>query len=670
METGSVKGAERRIMNLKKLSLKNFKGIQSFDLEIKGDSVDIFGDNATGKTTLFDAFTWLLFGKDSRNSADFDIKTLDPSGESAHGLEHTVEAVLGFKDSDMILKKVYVEKWTKKRGAAHREFTGHTINHFIDDVPAKQKEYGEAINAICDETVFKLLTNPRHFNEVLHWQDRRKLLLEVCGDISDEDVIGSDKSLAELPEILKNRKLEDHRKVIMAKRTEINKELDKIPVRIDEAKNGYHLEVRGIDTVKTGLASAEENKKDAIITLNEIKTGGESAVLTTKLREVENRVNEIDNAIASEGIKTATERAAERLNLKNEIDVIGGDIAIVSRKKEDLGYSKDLLEKQIKELEKDVDELRDRWHKEDAAVFKVEQSSVCPSCGQSLPEEKLKAAREKALSDFNEAKAKALTDITEDGKMKRRGLDEFNANLSKLPEVLKGVEGDIKARLDKKAEAEDVLKRFDDQAEAQAPDNPERISLIKEKEKIEKQILDKKDTVDQSAIKDGEAFVEAIERQIESWQKELLYIEANARIDVRIKELTDQERKLSAEYEDLERQLNLADKFIRTKVKLLEEKINAKFQLARWKLFEDQINEGLRECCTATSNGVPYASMNNGARINIGLDICNTLSEHFGKSLPCFIDNAEAVSELLPTEAQQIRLLVSSNDKTLKVKGG
>ena len=81
-------------MKLIRLTLRNFKGIREFTLEARGRDIDVFGDNATGKTTLADAFMWLLFDKDSQNRKDFQIKTVDKHGNEIHGLDHEVEAVL------------------------------------------------------------------------------------------------------------------------------------------------------------------------------------------------------------------------------------------------------------------------------------------------------------------------------------------------------------------------------------------------------------------------------------------------------------------------------------------------------------------------------------------------------------------------------------------------
>ncbi|HHW94431.1 MAG TPA: AAA family ATPase, partial [Mogibacterium sp.] len=211
-------------MKIKSLILRNFKGIRNFELNTDGKDVSIMGDNASGKTSLFDSFTWLLFGKDSLNRADFEIKTLKPDGKPEHGLEHSVEAILQLEDGSQIaLKKVFREKWTKKKGSATATFTGHTTDYFIDGVPVQKKEYDARIAEIADENIFRLLTDPRYFNEIMHWTDRRKLLLEVCGDVSDQEVVSSNNGLSRLAEILGKRTIEQHRKVILARRAEINR---------------------------------------------------------------------------------------------------------------------------------------------------------------------------------------------------------------------------------------------------------------------------------------------------------------------------------------------------------------------------------------------------------------------------------------------------------------
>lgn len=150
-------------MLIQKLALRNFKGIKEFILQADGESLKVFGDNATGKTTLFDGFNWLLFDKDSHNKKDFQLKTVTVAGEEIHGQEHEVEGTFLVDGKETTLRKVFSEKWTKKRGSAERTFSGHTTDYYVNSVPVKKKEYTDKVAQIIDEDVFKLLTSPSFF---------------------------------------------------------------------------------------------------------------------------------------------------------------------------------------------------------------------------------------------------------------------------------------------------------------------------------------------------------------------------------------------------------------------------------------------------------------------------------------------------------------------------
>src|SRR5690606_3291531 len=209
-------------------------------------------------------------------------------GKPIHNLKHEVEAELELDDGRrIVLRKVYQEKWTKRRGQAQREFAGHTTDHYVDGVPVKKSDYDALIADIADEKLFRLLTDPTYFNEHLHWQDRRKLLLEVCGDVTDEEVIASDPQLKDLPQILQGRSLEDHRKVILARRTEINKELDRIPVRIDEVQRALpdlsDLDREALLAERDRLQAERQAKEQERA---RIEAGGEIAELQRRLAEI------------------------------------------------------------------------------------------------------------------------------------------------------------------------------------------------------------------------------------------------------------------------------------------------------------------------------------------------------------------------------------------------
>ena len=217
-------------VRLRKLSLRNFQGIKEFTLDAQTedirDKISVYGDNGTGKTTLANSFHYLLFGKNLEGRADFEVKTLDKQGQALHNLEHSVTAVFDIAGKELTLSRTLKEKWVKKRGSAAQTFSGHETDFKVNLVPVKKSEYEATINSIINEDTFRLLTNPAHFNN-LHWEKRRAVLLDCCGDITDQDVIASNKALSKLPEILGEHTLAEYRKILAEKRKKINQEIDR-----------------------------------------------------------------------------------------------------------------------------------------------------------------------------------------------------------------------------------------------------------------------------------------------------------------------------------------------------------------------------------------------------------------------------------------------------------
>ena len=230
-------------MELLTLSLENFQGLKHEEIQLDGHSASIYGRNASGKTTIFNAITWLLFGKPSTWAKNWDPKTKGPNGD-LHNLEHSATGTFRLDDGQTVtLKKVFREVWKRKRGSAAEEYSGNTIDYQINGVPCKEKEYMAAVQEYCSgEETMKLLTMPDYFSSVMDWQKRREILLDICGDVSDADVIASTPELAGLPEFLKMPgsttrlyKVDEYRKIAAAKKTDLNKKIEAIPNRIDEA---------------------------------------------------------------------------------------------------------------------------------------------------------------------------------------------------------------------------------------------------------------------------------------------------------------------------------------------------------------------------------------------------------------------------------------------------
>jgi DNA repair exonuclease SbcCD ATPase subunit len=648
-------------VELLSLTLKNFKGIRNFTLDVQGQDTDIYGDNAAGKSTLADAAMWLLFDKDSQNRKDFEIKTLGPNGEPEHGLEHSVEGVYRLPDGRLLtLKKVFQEKWTKKRGSATAEFTGHTTDHFIDGVPVKKSEYDARIAEIADEQVFRLLTDPRYFNEALHWQKRRELLLQVCGDVTDTEVIGSQAELAKLIDILGNRTIEQHRKTIQARRTEINRELEKIPVRIDEVMRGLPDISQIIpDALETDIQKLRAQIEVKQQELARAEAGGEIAEKRKQLVEVETRLLQIKN----EHQAKVGDKLVEKQRVLNEMRMKTSQLQMEINNGK---TNADLFFKRAQELEVRIRDKRDKWYEVNEREFEYDPDTVCPTCGQDLPAEKLAEAREKALAQFNRQKAQELEQIAAEGKQMQNEREDYMQHHSSLVAGINEREAGLS---ELKAQCAVFEKQLKELASLETPitENPAYIQKLQEKEQIEAVITQLR--------QDASATMTAIKSEISTFHEALRTLEnemANLKHHKqglkRIDELKAEERKLAAEFEDIEHQLYLTDEFIRTKVRMLEEKINSKFKMARFKSFDVQVNGALAECCETTFNGVPYSNLNSGARLNVGLDIINTLAEHFAFAPVVFIDNAESVVNILPTKGQQIRLIVSAADKKLRIE--
>jgi hypothetical protein len=648
-------------MRLERLSLKNFKGIRELVIDMNGKDVSVCGRNATGKTTIMDAYVWLLLGKDSLNRSDFELKTLTETGEPIHNLEHEVEAVFSDGAERLTLKKRLTEKWTKKRGSTKSEFTGHTVDHFVDGVPVSQREYAARIARIADETTFRLITNPRHFSDHLKWQERRRILLEVCGDVTDAEVIENSDGLSELPGILGKRTLDEHRKVVASRRTEINRELEQIPVRISELRGTLpddRADAKNIRAVLVHLRGDRDKKAEE---LTRIKTGGETAELTKQLRQIEAELIAAESARNKAKDEDVRALRLRRHEIEEKISALQRGL---KTKDEDIAGCKVVIDK----LEADMQAMRDEWHVIADEEFLHTDEAVCPTCGQSIPEERIAETREKALADFNESKARKLSEISETGKEMATRRAGFVQQLDFISKDQEMAQKEIERLL---AEIHAIDEQIEDRSTPSDSGEPSpeeiRITTLKKQKNALESRISELALGSHDAVVEVEAAVSAFNEEIWAREADLAKIEAADSTRKRIAELERNEKDLSAEFERTEYELNLCDTFIRRKVEMLTELINSKFNVARFKLFDSQINGGITECCEVSVNGVPHNSLNNGMRINVGLDICETLSAHYGVELPIFIDNAESVNELYPTKSQQVRLLVSGHE-TLSIE--
>ena len=642
-------------MKLTKLEILNFKGLKSFELNLNGDVV-IRGDNATGKTTVFDSVCWLLFGKDSLDRADFEIKTLE-AGEPVHKVNHEVTGTFTLDEGGTVeLKRVYREKYSSPRGG-EITLTGHTTDYFVDGVPKKEKEYKEMVSSLVDESIFKLITNPLYFNETYSWQNRRKLLLEMCGDISDEDVIANHDELKVLTDILSGHSVDDHRKVVASKKAAINKELDMLPVRIDEALRGKpevtaNPEVLriNIDTLNADIEKLENDKA--------LLQNGHSLVdKRAELKNVQRKIMARETELQMEYKKQCSLKS-------NEYDAVVSEINCLTAKLEDTKRRIDDSETSINLIQGVIGELTIQRSQINAETFVADVNDHCPTCGQKLPAEQIQDAYAKAEANYNLKKSKRLEEIEHSIKLKEQDIEGIKKRNSSL-EPVETIEALIKAKeLLKETIAEEIEKLTTEPA---LNDDSEYADLKAEELMLQMAIDD--DNSDHSEeIAELEIKISDNKTERMKLEQELNKFAEIKRIELRVSELEAKQAELSEEKNELDEASYLMDEFVKAKVNMLEKSINARFKLARFRMFNIMLNGNVEECCETTYKGVPYRSMNNAARINVGLDIINALTSYFKVNAPVFIDNAEAVTDFISVNSQTIKLIVDESEPQLVVK--
>lgn len=663
-------------IELKSLELSNFKGIKHFVLDANGANVNVFGDNATGKTTIFDAFTWLLFDKDSADSNKFQLKTVDAEGNELHYLDHSIEVKLSVNGSPKSLKKVYHEKWTTKKGNTQKEFSGHTADYFLDDVPINKSEFDETVRDLIRvkdmkgtksaekkeiENLFKTMTSPLFFNTQVPWKGQRKILLKVCGGYTDDEIIASKKELATLPDILSGRSIDDYAKIISNRQKLIKEETEKIPIQIKE-NDRMKAESMGsvpLDQLEKSAESLQKQIDEIDNTISDIRAGGEADKLRKEILKLEGEQQQIRNDFQSDELKKADEKNKEYYDLKSEHDRSVHQLELLN---DEIATNK----KKIDRLEANREDARHEWFAEEGRTFEFHGETTCPTCGQELPPNQIADAEEIAQKEFNLHHAEKMETIQKKGS----DLKDRSESLQKATEVLEEKTNALAQEIEGLKNRGEEAKRQRDEIKAglgSVFDLPEFQNNRKKILSLEENIEELQQSVKTAVAKQNEKKY-ALKKQLATAENEINRFDDVLKYDARIAELNAEEKRLAKENERLNYEADLIEQFMRTKVSMLEKRINSYFKLARFKLFEDQVNGGLNEICEVTYQGVPFNALNNAARINVGLDIIQTLSEFYGMSAPIFIDNREAVTKLIDIDAQVISLIVSEADKQLRVE--
>lgn len=666
-------------IKLLSLSMRNFKGIKDRLMEFDGNSANIYGDNEAGKTTLFDAYTFVLFGKDSQGNANFAWKPLDKDNNEIHHLESEVIAKFLIDGEPLELCRTNSENWKKKNGTAEKEFSGHGTTFRINGIKANKTNYTKKIEEIIDEETFKQATDI-YYLERMKPKDRRTLLFQLFGDMTDQEVIDSDPELTKLNDVLDGRSVDDKRELIREERKNINDDITSLPSRIDEVDRSIAelgLDQLDKDVIETSIANLDNEISKNEVTISSIKNGDQVTKLNAELGEKQLELN-----TARSNHKMKQNDAVEGLQnkkhtLRDEAIEANGLVETEEATKEQAAAEIEVNKKEIVKKTALQDEIREQFIKKSEEEYPEfdEHKKTCSLCGQEYPEDQkevIMAKYEEEKAAFNIEKSECLEYIRKEGISLGEEIDGLKAKNEvsmKVIEDNKLLEQLIADRDAKKKEFEDIKKEIENINETfeRFEETKEYDKLVAEVDKINAAIMRSKESVDKQKEPYELKLIE-LKQQRDELKEQLDGFRAAAKAEVRKQELIDKEKTLNSRLGLLEDQLFLLDQFVRTKVELVTDRINKNFKMVEFKLFENQINGGLKEICEPIVNGVPFSSgLNNAARVNAGIDIVTTIQRVKSIKSPVFVDNAESVTKIIEEDAQIIALYVTEGQKELKL---
>ena len=638
-------------IKIKRLRLENFKCHRNLTLNFDGGNASIYGDNATGKTSIYDALTWLLFGKDSQGNGEknIEIKPLDADGEvKDHEALTAVEAVLDVNGEELQLRRTYKEVWTTKRGSSTATFDGNTSEYYVNGVPCKKNAFQDKVNELVSEDTFRMLTSVSHFAAGISWQDRRAVLFQVAGVMDDSQIMATDAAFAPLVESMGRLSLEDYKKKLLSQKKQFVGAKTEIPARISECQKTIE-DTQAMDFAGAKARVEELNVRKESLAAQIVAMEHDSAADQKRLeiREAQLEMTALYNenkayrANQSSGAADVERMRYDLSNLKARLVRMEGACA------NEYAY--------ITECGKRIEASRTKWINVNGETF---TGGNCTSCGQPLPADKLQRAKdafeaskqkqlrqiEEAANSYKEGKAQAedrMTRTQEEARQTRASIEELQAQIQAAENNV--VEIRDMAGYAEKAEAinEKIRKLNGELADMMMDTNAAVQKLRREQATVQAEIND------QMAIISKESLLDYAKKRIE--------------------DLREDARNAAECLEAIEKMLYLMESYSRYKTRFVEDSINSMFRIARFRLFREQANGGVEDRCDVVHEGVPYISVNNGMKINLGIDIINTLSTAYGVKVPLFVDNAESVTSLEHCGSQIIRLVVSEYDKELRV---
>lgn len=611
----------------KEIRIKNFKGITELYLNFNENKNILEGENGIGKTTVLDAITWCLFGKNFADKQQFPIKPII-DGEERNDLITSVSITL----NETLIERTWDTATTIKVDGVK-----FGVNEF--------KDYLREKFLITDEE-FKSLSNIDYIPS-LHWKDLRSLIMGLVGEIKNEEVYAKgdfDLIKDKIESVGVDKTIED----IKETKTNLNNEIKKLTGNIDQKTNDIQSlvveesEVKELETRKVAI-------KKEIDKFNELKI--EKASQDEEVRKLERMKQEkIANENEKQRLKdlnTEYQRTYDSSNIdvailkENKIKQKTNDIENIKKDIERLDLEKSTL---IAERE----ELRSKYDVEVNKEIKVE-NSTCTACGQPLPESKI----QEVLSKLKLESKQLINTYVAKAKDKLTRMNEIDVVITSYNERIESLNTEIE-----KVKIQEVDSTQESPIQIQMKQNIESNNnkiedLQQQNKKLEESIQILEAKIKEHKVIEIEDTM-TLQNELEEITKRLAVSDTIKIFKDQLKELENKHQDLLTEKEllnDKEQQLIL---FNNTRAEMLRERVKHNFKIADFITQEETKDGKLVETFKISINGIEYSALNTGHKILVALDLIDNIQRMKDKRLPILIDGLGELTRLPELETQLI----------------
>lgn len=627
-------------IELKTITLQNFKRARNVTINFTHNVV-ISGGNETGKSTIYDAYLWCLFGVTNR--PDTTVQTLDSSNNIIHKLETSVSLVINYNEErDIKIERRLSERY-KAENTVEEKFLGTTQTRLIDDVPYSVSAFRDKLNSLCNFDDWFLLSNINIF-----WSckvdERRRILMSLAGEINESELMQNYPAVHR-GVIVEKKELSEMLKQQNATRKKANDELQTIPAKV-QAQDALKV-VDDFDVV-------EEDKKKIDLQLADIDAALQGVVTNTAEQQ------EYENKLATENNKYNKVREQWQTNHFQMVDEAFKNVTAASeslheatrlQKEHSDTYVKNKTK--ISELTNEFNKLMQQWKDFNEKEFNFAKTDVCPVCGRPYTDEMKEQEYENAVNEFNTHKSTKLTEIQNKATEIHNQITVLKGLVNTYLQVT-SVSDNNNIKTKQETYNNLVIKRSELQSLTWEQSN-EKANADASLQAIvaTKPLLVVDTTHEENKLKKKE-----LTKKRDDLIKRLSGRDNNKRIEEEKVKLDKRSRELAQIVADCNEVIRQIKEYKKNKIAVVESKVNSFFSLIRWKFYEQNItNDDEKEICKAIDrNGVDYNSTNDGTVINMGIDIINGISKAKDIYVPLFVDRKESVENVLPSIQQAIYL--------------